>query len=211
MSAEQQRREREEARGLVFVLSGPSGVGKDAVTELLKKSGFPISFCVTATTRRPRPGEVHGKNYFFLSKEEFLAMRDRGELLEWAVVHGNYYGIPRSQVKEGLKKGQDLLITVDVQGAATLRRTIPGAIFIFLAPPSLEELVRRLEKRGTETEEERATRLAAARREMEQIELYDYVVVNYPNRQDEAVEKIKAIITAERSRVRPRYVTLPDP
>lgn len=205
------RREGGQVKGLVFVLSGPSGVGKDAITGLLKKSDFPLSYCVTATTRRPRPGEVHGQHYFFVTREEFQAMRDRGELLESAVVHGNFYGIPRWQVKEGLKKGKDLLITVDVQGAETLRRTLPGAIFIFLAPPSLEELVKRLEKRGTETEEERAMRLATAKREMEQMPLYDYVVVNYPDRQQEAVQKIEAIITAERSRVRPRYVSLPDP
>lgn len=198
----------EPASGLVFVLTGPSGVGKDTVTSRLKAERFPLDFCVTVTTRRQRPGEVHGVNYYFVSDEEFQRLLRQGCLLEHAVVHGNNYGIPLFRVREGLRKGQDILITVDVQGAETLRRKIPNAIFIFLAPERLEDLAPRLAQRATETEEERRLRLETAAREMEHQRHFDYVVVNRTGRLDETVEKIKAIVTAERCRVHPRRVTI---
>ena len=195
-------------RGRVFILSGPSGVGKDSVTNELKRQGFPIGFCVTATTRPPRQGEVNGVNYFFTDELTFLRMRDNDELLEWAVVHDNHYGIPRWQVREGLRAGKDVMITVDVQGGETLRRKLPGAVFIFLAPPKLEDLLPRLVKRGTESPEELQKRLRNAEREMQQWPRYDYLVLNHSDRLHEAVETIKAIITAERHRATPRLVTL---
>ena len=198
----------EAVRGRVFILSGPSGVGKDSVTGELKSQGFPLSFCVTATTRPPRENEVDGVHYFFLEQGTFLRMRDQDELLEWSVVHDNYYGIPRWQVREGLRRGKDLMITVDVQGGEILRRKLPGAIFIFLAPPGLEELRPRLEQRGTESPEELAKRLRNAQREMEYWPRYDYLVRNHRGRLPETVESIKAIITAARHRVYPRLVTL---
>lgn len=198
----------ETAKGRVFVLSGPSGVGKDSVTAQLKREGFPLGFCVTVTTRRPRENEVHGVHYFFVDEATFFKMRDNDELLEWAVVHGNNYGIPRWQVREHLRRGNDVMITVDVQGGETLRRKLPGAVFIFLAPPSLEELLPRLLNRGTESPEEIALRLENAKREMECWPRYDYLVRNHSHRLQEAVETIKAIVIAERHRVNPRLVTV---
>ena len=147
------------ATGLVFILSGPSGVGKDTITKCLKEDGFPLSYCVTATTRRQRPGEVHGVNYYFMSDAEFAKCAEAGGLLEHAVVHGKNYGIPITGLRAGLRSGLDVLVTPDVQGAATLRAKLPNAITIFLAPPTLEELVTRLANRGSESPEERAIRL----------------------------------------------------
>lgn len=194
--------------GLVFVLSGPSGVGKDSLTSLLKEERFPLQFCVTATTRPPRPGEVHAQHYFFLSEAEFRGLEARDELLEHAVVHGNQYGIPVRQVREGLRKGQDLLITVDTQGARTLRQRLPNAIFVFLAPPTLEDLLARLKNRGTESPHQLELRLANANQEMAQLQGYDYEIVNHHERLRESAEVLKAIVIAERHRVRPRLVTL---
>lgn len=198
----------EVVRGRVFILSGPSGVGKDSVTNVLKAEGFPLGFCVTATTRPPRPGEINGVDYFFLDETIFHRMRAEDELLEWALVHDRYYGIPRWQVRDGLRGGNDIMITVDVQGGETLRRKLPGAVFIFLAPPRLEDLLPRLMKRGTEDRDEVQKRLRNAEREMEQWPRYDYLVLNHADRLEEAVASIKAIITAERRRVNPRLVTL---
>ncbi len=196
------------ASGLVFVMSGPSGVGKDSVARLLRQQGFPLGYCITATTRRPRPGEIHGVNYFFVGREEFERMRRDDELLEYALVHENYYGIPRAQVRAGLRAGNDLLITVDVQGAATVRDKLPRAIGIFLAPPSLDELMPRLASRGTETESERALRFANAERELRQVSAYDYCVVNYRDRLEETANEVRSIIVAERCRVVRRFVSL---
>ena len=198
----------EVVRGRVFILSGPSGVGKDSVTNELKRQSFPLGFCVTATTRPPRQGELSGVNYFFLDEPTFLRMRDNDELLEWALVHDRHYGIPRWQVRERLRAGNDILITVDVQGGETLRRKLPGAVFIFLAPPTMEDLLLRLKNRGTESPEELRKRLQNAEREMLQWPRYDYLVLNHSERLHEAVETIKAIIIAERHRATPRVVTL---
>jgi guanylate kinase len=196
------------ASGLVFVLSGPSGVGKDSVARRLREQGFPLGYCITATTRRQRPTEVHGVNYFFVTLAEFERMRAEGELLEYARVHENYYGIPIAQVRDGLRRGQDLLITVDVQGARTVRSRLDNAILVFLAPESLDELIPRLQSRGTETEDERAIRLANAALEMEQRWDYDYCVVNERDRLDDTADRVRSIIVAERSRVHQRLVTL---
>jgi guanylate kinase len=198
----------ETIRGRVFILSGPSGVGKDSLTNELKRQRFPLGYCITATTRRPRESEVDGVHYLFMDVPAFEKMRESDELLEWAVVHDNNYGIPRWQVREGLRQGDDIMITVDVQGGETLRRKLPGAVFIFLAPPTIDELLPRLLKRGTETPEEVAKRLRNAHREMEYWPRYDYMVRNHSERLSEAVEAIKAIIIAERHRVNPRLVTL---
>lgn len=195
-------------RGRVFILSGPSGVGKDSVTDELKRQRFPLGFCVTATTRAPRPGEEDGKHYFFLTEREFLRMQSEDELLEWALVHESHYGIPRWQVRERLRGGNDVMVTVDVQGGETLRRKLPGAVFIFLAPPKMEDLLPRLQKRATETPDQIQRRLRNAEREMEHWPRYDYFVLNHSERLHEAVETIKAIITAERHRANPRLVTL---
>ena len=196
------------ATGLVFILSGPSGVGKDTITKFLRTEGFPLGYCVTATTRPPRPGEIDGLHYHFLSDEEFATLRAADGLLEHAEVHGRNYGIPIENLRAALRAGQDVMVTPDVQGAATLRGKLENAITIFLAPPSLEELAPRLANRNSETLDERVLRLETAAREMERQHEYDYVVVNERGRVDESVAKIKAIIIAERCRVHPRLVTL---
>jgi len=197
------------ASGLVFVLSGPSGVGKSTLIERLKADGFPITYCVTATTRPRRAGEEHGKHYYFLTDEDYDALLAAGEFLEHAVVHNLYrYGIPLRSVREGLRRGKDLIMAPDVTGASTVRWKLPNAITIFLRPAALEELLPRLEKRGTETDEERRIRLETADREMQRMSDYDYVIVNQSDRLDQAMLDLKAIIVAERLRLCRRDVTL---
>ncbi len=190
--------------GLLFVLSGPSGVGKDAVMAKLREEKFSLRFGVTATTRRPRQGEVHGKDYFFVSEAEFDQMIAQDELLEWAFVHCHRYGVPRSSVRQSIEAGHDVLLRVDVQGAATIRSKVPQAVLIFLAPPSMESLIARLTSRGTETPEELATRIADAYQEMSRLPEFDYRVINPDGGLGKAVEKVKAIVVAERCRVNRR-------
>jgi guanylate kinase len=193
----------------VFVLSGPSGVGKSTLIERLKRDGFPITHCVTATTRPRREGEVQGVHYYFLSDTEYDALLAADQFLEHAVVHNLYrYGIPLHSIRDALRRTRDVILAPDVQGASTVRWKLPNAITIFLRPESLEELEPRLAARGTETHEERQIRLATAEREMQRMSEYDYVIVNHRDRLDQAVSDLKAIIVAERLRVCPRTVTL---
>jgi guanylate kinase len=199
---------RPERSGLVFVLSGPSGVGKDSVMDCLRRENLRLHFCVTATTRRQRPGEAHGVNHYFVGREEFLGMRDAGELLEWAVVHENYYGVPLQEVRTAFSAGADPFMRVDVQGAASVRARLPRAVLVFLAPESMADLSPRLQERGTESAEEMSLRLATARREMEALPEFDYVVVNRQDCLDESVASVRAIVLAERSKVTPRWVTV---
>ena len=138
---------------LLIVISGPSGVGKDSVLEEMKSRGLPFHFVITATTRAPRPDEVDGRDYFFLSKDEFARMIDKGELLEYAVVYQDYKGIPKSQVRKALASGENVIMRVDVQGAETVRQLAKDALLIFLTPQNEEELINRLKKRNTETKE----------------------------------------------------------
>lgn len=195
------------ASGLVFVLSGPSGVGKSTLIERLKQDRFPITHCVTATTRPRRAGEVEGVHYYFLDEATYDRLLANEQFLEHAVVHNLYrYGIPLQSIREGLRRGQDVILAPDVQGASTVRWKLPNAITIFLRPPTLGELIPRLMARGTESDEERRIRLATAEREMQRVSEYDYVIVN--DRLDQAVTDLKAIISAERLRVCPRTVTL---
>jgi guanylate kinase len=197
------------ASGLVFVLSGPSGVGKSTLIEQLKNDGFPITYCVTATTRPRRAGEEHGKHYYFLTDEEYDALLAADQFLEHAVVHNLYrYGIPLQSIRDGLRLGKDLIMAPDVQGASTVRWKLPNAITIFLRPASLEELLPRLEARGTETDYEKRIRLATAEREMQRMSEYDYVIVNQSDRLERAMTDLKAIIAAERLRLCRRVVTL---
>jgi len=191
------------------VLSGPSGVGKSTVIEQLKRESFPIQYCVTATTRPRRAGEVHGTHYYFLSDDEYDALLADDQFLEHAVVHNLYrYGIPLHSIRDGLREGTDLLMAPDVQGASTVRWKLPNAVTIFLRPTSLEDLAPRLEARGTETAEEREIRLATAEREMQRASEFDYVIVNPSERLEQATADLKAIIAAERMRVCRRLVTL---
>lgn len=193
---------------LLVVLSGPSGVGKDAVMVRMKERGIAMHYTVTATTRPRRPAEVHGRDYNFLSEAEFKGLIAEDELLEWALVYGDYKGIPKQPVREALARGQDVLLRIDVQGAATIRRLAPEAVLVFLTPPSLAELTRRLRQRRTESEESLQRRLEAARQEMATLDTFDYAVVNYEDRLDDAVDRIVSILWAEKMRVRPRRVVL---
>ncbi|GCE20500.1 guanylate kinase [Dictyobacter kobayashii] len=194
--------------GLLFVLSAPSGTGKDTVINALKKKGLDFHVVASVTTRAPRPGESEGNPYYFVNHEQFEAMIAQNELIEYAQVHGNWYGQPVQQIADNLQKGRDVLLKIDVQGAATVREKVPGAIYIFLVPGSVEELVERLAHRQTETEEERKRRLTDAQHELAQQEHYDYVIVNRQGRLSEAVERLQAIMQAEHCRTRPRYVQI---
>ncbi|MBN1153084.1 MAG: guanylate kinase, partial [Dehalococcoidia bacterium] len=154
--------------------------------------------------------EIDGIHYHFLSVERFHQMVEQDEMLEWAKVYENYYGVPRFAVADALKTGKDVVVKVDVQGAATIRRTVPGAVLIFIQPPSMDELERRLRSRKSESSAEIAVRLGKAVDEYAQLELFDYVLTNHDDRLDEVVDQVKAIITAERLRVKPRRVELGD-
>ncbi len=193
---------------LLIVLSGPSGVGKDSVIREMKSRGLPLHFVVTATTRPPREEEVEGRDYLFISKEHFAEMIDQRELLEYAVVYSDYKGIPKSQVRQALASGQDVIMRVDVQGAATVRRLCPQALLIFLTTRNEHELETRLNARRTESPEELKLRIATARQEMQRLGEFDYVVVNPDHRLNEAVAGILAILEAEHARVDQRRVRL---
>ncbi len=193
---------------LLIVISGPSGAGKDSILQRMKERNLPFHFVVTATTRPPRPNEVHGQDYFFVTKEEFARMIEQNELLEYAIVYGDYKGIPKQQVRQALASGQDVILRIDVQGAETIRKLVPEALLIFVTVESEEELVRRLKRRKTESPEELALRIATARKELQRVEAFDYVVVNEEDRLDEAVDTIAAIIVAEHHRVHHRRITL---
>ncbi len=195
-------------RSLLIVLSGPSGAGKDAVIERLKAERYPLHYTVTATTRPIRKDEIPGVSYHFVSPEEFARLREGGELLEWANVHGFEYGTPLRQVREALAAGSDTLLKLDVQGAAKVKARVPEAVYIFLGPPSKEELVARLVGRGTESPEGLARRIRNADDELRAVDCYDYLVINRNGRLAEAVARVKAIVEAERHRVRPRECDL---
>ncbi|MDV2988663.1 MAG: guanylate kinase [Dehalogenimonas sp.] len=192
----------------MVVLSGPSGVGKDAVLARMKHQGLSLDYITTATTRPIRPKEIEGRDYYFYKKEDFRALIDQDELLEWAEVYGNYYGVPKAPVRESLKNGRDVMVKVDVQGAASIKRMAPEAIFIFLLPPSLEELNKRLSHRLTESPETLKRRLDTAPKELAELQMFDYFVVNEEGRIDQAVDTISAIITAEKARIHPRRIDL---
>jgi guanylate kinase len=186
---------------MLVVLSGPSGVGKDTLLKKLKERGHDFAFVVTMTTRPMRDGEVEGVDYLFVSKSIFADMMQADELLEHSLVYGDYKGIPKQQVRDAIKSGKDVLMRIDVQGAAKIRKLVPNVVTIFLAPESETELERRLAERKTESLENLKIRIATAREEMKRINEFDYVVVNRANHQDQAVGQIVAIITAERCKV----------
>lgn len=193
---------------LLIVISGPSGVGKDSVLEEMKRRGLPFHFVITATTRSPRPDEIDGKDYFFLSQDEFARMIDEGELLEYAVVYQDYKGIPKSQVRKALASGKNVIMRIDVQGAETVRKLAKDALLIFLTPKNEEELINRLQNRNTEDNESLKLRIATTRQEYNKINLFDYIVVNKDEQLKEAVDTIEAIIKAEQQRVHQRVVEL---
>jgi len=196
------------AAPLLIVLTGPSGVGKDAVLTRMRKLRHPFHYVVTATTRLQREGEKNGVDYYFLSQEEFQQMMDKGQLLEWAKVYGNYYGVPRDEISKALSKGADVIVKVDVQGAATIKKILPQAVFIFLMPPSMEELELRLKQRRSESSIDLALRLERAKEEIKSLPLFDYVITSHQDRIDDIIFQIDAIVTAEKCRVKPRIVEL---
>mgnify|MGYP000372187923 FL=1 len=185
-------------KGLLILISGPSGTGKGTVCDLLRQKHPEISYSISATTRQPRPGEQDGVNYYFYTKEKFREMIDQGQLLEWAEVYGNFYGTPKQKVLDRLDAGEDILLEIDTQGALNVMKVMPEGLFIFLLPPSLEELAARLKGRGTETEESLHRRLGAAVDEIKLATKYRYVVVN--DEVEDAQETIANIIEAEHHR-----------
>jgi len=196
------------SRPLLVVLSGPSGVGKDAVLARMKKLGRPFHYAVTATTRPKRAGEKNGVDYHFLSQKEFQQVIDKHQFLEWANVYGNYYGVPKEEITSALSKGVDAVVKVDVQGAATIKKILPQAVFIFIMSPSVKELEKRLRKRRSESSTDLALRLERAKGEIKSLPIFDYVITSRQNKLDEVVSQIDAIVAAEKCRVKPRIVEL---
>ena len=190
-----------EQNNLLIILSGSSGVGKDAVIKKMRELELPFHYAVTATTRPRRAGEKHGIDYYFLSKDEFQCMREKGELLESAEVYGNYYGVPKEEITQALSEGKDVIMKVDVQGAATLKKILPQAVFVFLLPPSRKELERRLRQRSSESGADLALRLEKATEEIESLPLFDYIIVSHQDKLDDVISRIQAIIVAEKCRV----------
>jgi guanylate kinase len=193
---------------LLVVISGPSGVGKDSVLKTMKERGLPIHFVVTANTRPRRADETQGVDYFVVSKDEFASMIEKDELIEYAIVYGDYKGIPKQQVRDALASGKDVVMRLDVQGAATVRKLAPEAVLIFLTTESEDALVKRLKTRQTETAENLSIRIATARQELKRAAEFDYVIVNPDGHLDETVDTVVAIIDAEHHRVNPRKVSL---
>lgn len=196
------------APSLLVVLSGPSGVGKDAVIERMKERGLPFHYAVTATTRPRRPSERDGVDYCFLSDEDYDRLLAEGGFLEHAHVYQHRYGVPRAPLREALAEGHDVIVRTDVQGADTIRRLVPEAVLVFLAPPSGEELERRLSSRKTDSPQARRLRLETAHQEMARAADFDHVVVSETDRLDEAVEQVLAIVAAEKAREGRRPVRL---
>lgn len=194
---------------LLILISGPSGVGKDTIARLLiERRPDDFHFVVTATTRPIREGEKHGYDYFFVSTDEFAQMIEQNELLEWAIVYNDYKGIPKQQIRDALTSGKHVIMRVDVQGAATVRKLIPNATFIFLRTLSEDDLVKRLLERKSETSEGVNLRIAMAREEMKHIREFDYCIVNAEGEQKASVDRIVSIIDATQSKVDQQPVVL---
>lgn len=193
---------------LLIVISGPSGVGKDTVIQHMKERELPFHFVVTATSRPRRNGEIEGVDYFFVTREEFDRMIANDELIEHAVVYDDYKGIPKQQVHEALRTGKDVVMRVDVQGAKTIRSLYPQALLIFLSAQSEDELIERLKARKTESKEDLQVRISKLKNEYEQVELFDYFVINADSKLETTVDNILAIIRSEHQRTHPREVSL---
>ncbi len=196
------------ANPLLIVLSGPSGVGKDAVLNRMRELNYPVYYVTTLTTRPMRANEQDNREYHFITSEKFREMAENNQLLEWAEVYGNWYGVPRESVRQALEQGRNVIVKVDIQGAATIKKLLPQAVTIFLIPPSTNELLKRLTRRRTESPSELDLRLKTAKEEMKQLPMFDYAVVNRADEIDRAVSEIDAIITAEKCRTVQREITL---
>jgi guanylate kinase len=193
---------------LLIVISGPSGIGKDTVVDGMKQRQLPFHFVITATSRPPRDYEVDGVDYFFYSKDKFEALIDAGEFLEYAWVYNDFKGVPKSQVREALASGEDVVMRLDFQGARTVRNLCPEAIMIFLTANSKNEWLQRLHDRRSESEEQLAIRIATAKEEYESLDIFDYIVINEQSHLDRTLDVIESIIEAEHHRVHPRRVQL---
>lgn len=197
-----------ESKPILFVISGPSGVGKDAIADALKQHDPTRHYAVTATTRKPRAGEQHEVHYHFWGDERFEEQIKDGELLEWAKVYEHYYGVPKAELRDAVRKSADVILKVDVQGAATIKGLLPQAVLIFLAPYTVDELLQRHYSRHTESTEEMQLRMQTANKELGAMSAFDYVVVNRQGELAKAVTQVEAIIIAEKSRVKPNVFTL---
>ena len=195
-------------RGTLFVVSEPSGAGKTTLCREMRERLHDLAYSVSVTTRAPRPGEIDGSDFRFVSEPDFRAMLDRGELAEWATVHTNLYGTPAAPMEAALRDGRDVLLDIDTQGAAQLRARYPEAVLIFIVAPSMAELEQRLRERRSDPEREIAGRLERARHEVTLWRRYDYLIVNRDVK--EAMEQLASIIQAERSRVARLALTFPD-
>jgi guanylate kinase len=196
------------AHPLLIVISGPSGVGKDATLDRMKKAGLPYRYILTATTRPKRPGEKDGIDYRFISENKFQQMVKKNQFLEWAKVYGNYYGVPKREITKALKKGLDTVVKVDVQGAATIKRILPDALFIFLMSPSPEELANRLKQRYGLSSIDLDVRLSKAQEEIESLSMFDYVITSHTDNLDLTAAQINAAVAAEKCKTKPRAVSL---
>lgn len=187
-----------ETPGLLIVISGPSGAGKGTLCKMLREAMPELEYSVSVTTRAPRIGEVEGVNYYYVDKATFERMIENDELLEWAKVYDNYYGTPKKKVLEHIKQGKDIILEIDIQGAMNIKKQYPQGVFIFIVPPSIKELEERITKRGTDSAETIRKRLSCASEELSYVSEYDYVIVN--DTLENAIEKLKAVIIAEKCR-----------
>ena len=187
-------------KGILFVISGPSGVGKGTLKKALMDKAQGLNLSISATTRPARPGEIHGQHYFFLDQPGFREMIEQDAFLEWAQVYSNFYGTPRDFVLNHLQEGRDVLLEIDIQGALQVKEKMPSGVFVFIYPPNLEELACRLLSRGQDSRTSIEMRLAASANELKHIKYYDYLVVN--DKIDHALQKLTAIIIAERCRIK---------
>lgn len=190
-------------QGLLLVVSGPSGAGKGTICNLLREKLPELAYSVSVTSRQPRPGEVDGQDYFFKTVPQVKDMIFRGELLEYAQVYGNYYGTPKPYVQKLLDEGKDVLLEIDIQGALQIKKVFPGGVFVFVVPPSLEELSARIYKRGTDREDVIRQRLAAATHELAYANEYDYIIVN--DVAEKAADRVLTLLEAERYRAARTY------
>ena len=200
MTAVRKDNNKRKYKPLLVIVSGPSGVGKDSVLEQIRVLNKNRHFAITVTTRSPRTNEINGKDYIFVSKNAFHKMLERNELLEWANVYGNLYGIPNTQVLDHIKNGRDVIVKTDVQGAATIKNIVPNSVSIFLAPPSIADLEKRLKGRMTESDRDKSLRLKISQSEMEEARKFDYIVLNHHDKIDKTVMEIESIISKERSK-----------
>ncbi len=187
-------------RGVALIISGPSGVGKGTLLKMLMKEFPEINFSISYTTRKPRPGEIDGVDYVFVTKGRFFELVKEGMFAEWAEVHGNYYGTPKQEIENKLNKGIDVVFDIDVQGAVQLKQNLEDGVFVFILPPSLEELEKRLKKRRTDNEETIKIRLDNSKKEIKKYVEFDYVIVN--DYLDDAYDKLRCIYLATKVRVR---------